>query len=418
MVSVLMLLIAVPLAVYANLAVRASRDVRERQALARSLFAAQQAAHMLDLEGTNSLPVPPVDDVVRFWVADRAGHVVTPPARSRSLSDYTPFRMALGGVSGSVRSEVPGTRKPAIVGYAPATRAGRIVLAVQDLDDVDAPDQLLVHLLSFLLAPVLILLLPTVWILVGLLQRERAMVRQLGVQNDRLREVDQARAAFLASVSHDLRTPLAAMHLSLSGLLEDATARALQPVWTTVRGAIEEIDRMAARVRNLLDLARLEAAGAPAVKDVCDLTDIVGEALDRVRPMMAGRPLATDFPPQPLLVECDHAQMQTVIINLIENALKYSPKETPIRLKGECLTGQAVLTVSDEGPGVHPGDEDRVFERFYRAPGAAASGSGLGLAICKTVVEWHGGNIGVRPANGGGAAFWVSLPSIEAEDEG
>src|SRR5207245_10321982 len=108
----------------------------------------------------------------------------------------------------------------------------------------------------------------------------------------------------------------------------------------------------------------------------------------------------------------DHSQLEMVLINLVENALKYSPPGTPLFISGRATLGDAEIAVRDQGPGVPPGDEERVFQKFYRAAAGrqTAGGTGLGLAICQTIVEAHGGRIGVRRPVEGGAEFWFRVP--------
>ena len=157
----------------------------------------------------------------------------------------------------------------------------------------------------------------------------------------------------------------------------------------------EEADRLSRRVRNLLDMARLEAGALPLENDLCDLTDVVAAALERLGPLLRGRPVDDCFPAEPLYVNADYAQLEMVLINLVENALKYSPPGTPLFISGRATHGDAEIAVRDQGPGVPPGDEERVFQKFYRAAAGrqTAGGTGLGLAICQTIVEAHGGRI-------------------------
>ncbi|HXG24753.1 MAG TPA: ATP-binding protein, partial [Chthonomonadales bacterium] len=140
--------------------------------------------------------------------------------------------------------------------------------------------------------------------------------------------------------------------------------------------------------------------------------------LEKLTPMLNGRTILTHFPPEPLLVECDQSQMETVVSNLVENAIKYSPAGTPIRLSGKQHNGSVIITVQDEGPGIEPGLEGRIFEKFFRVPShQTTGGTGLGLAICKAIVEAHGGTIGVRNAPCGGAVFWFSLSALSVGGE-
>lgn len=149
---------------------------------------------------------------------------------------------------------------------------------------------------------------------------------------------------------------------------------------------------------------------------VCDLTDIVGATLEHLQPITSGREIQADFPAEPLLLECDPGQVETVVLNLIENALKYSPEGSPLLLKGESKGGMILLSLEDCGPGIPEEAQTRIFEKFYRLPGSPSrAGTGLGLAICKAIIETHGGQIGVRNAEGNGAVFWFTLPAMQEE---
>ena len=225
---------------------------------------------------------------------------------------------------------------------------------------------------------------------------------------------------FLANVSHDLRTPLTGLHLALSRLLEPDLRYDGEQVRECLQIALEEVDRLSARVGNLLEMSRLEADAWTLRKEPADLTEIVASALARMRAFLRETEITAEFPPEPLLAECDPGQIETVLVNLLENALKYaspgasgSSPGKPLHLSGERQDDRVIIVVRDRGPGIAPGDEKRVFEKFYRGGGTSgARGTGLGLAICKAVLDLHGGSIGVRNAPGGGAEFWFSLPAL------
>jgi signal transduction histidine kinase len=324
-----------------------------------------------------------------------------------------------------------------VVGYARAERTGWVLLVSQPTESAYAPSDFLLRRLSLLTLPLVALLGGTAWLLVGLYHRQERLADTLAERNERLRQADRAKSDLLANVSHDLKTPIASMQLSVSGLLDVSTSEVTTEVTTPGRTEVasqeraqvqeclalvsRELDELAARVRNLLDMTRLEAGGPPPVREPCDLSDIVASALERLRFLLHGRAVDARFPPEPLLVECDQNQMETVVMNLLENAHKYSPPGTPLHLWGEADGNTVVLRVRDEGPGIAPAERERVFEKFYRSVTRhAAGGTGLGLAICRSVVETHGGRITVVGAGGGdtgavGAEFVVTLPRIADE---
>jgi signal transduction histidine kinase len=364
---------------------------------------------------------------------------------------YAALRRALDGFQGTMEApRLDGTGE-ALVGYAPARAPGWAVVAAQPLAAALAPADLLLHQLLLLVVPLLALMVGAGAAIEFLYRRQVGLARQnadlsgtLALQNERLRAADRAKSEFLANVSHDLRTPLASIKASVTGLLEPD----LQWDQRTLQGFLalvnEETDRLSARVRNLLDMARLEAHALPMRQEPCDLTDVVASALERVQPLTRGRAIEADFPAESLLIEADYTQIETVIINLLENAVKYSPPGTALHLRGGTVDGSRLtvdscqstvasgtvrpaglstvndqpstaeeavfFSVRDEGPGLSPGDEERVFEKFYRAASVqAAGGTGLGLAICKAIVEAHRGVIGVV-SRSEGAEFWFTLP--------
>jgi two-component system sensor histidine kinase KdpD len=227
-------------------------------------------------------------------------------------------------------------------------------------------------------------------------------------------ESERLRNALLSSVSHDLRTPLGVIQGAASTLLDaeaalDGATRA--DLIDTIR---EESDRLNRRVRNLLDMTRLEAGAPPLDIGWESLEEIVGASLERVEGGAGARRISVRLPPALPLVACDGALVELVLVNLLENALKYAPDETPIEVSAVESERELILSVKDEGPGIPEAERERVFEKFYRTPAArGAEGVGLGLAICRAVVRAHNGRIWVENRPAGGAAFHVALPRAE-----
>ena len=241
---------------------------------------------------------------------------------------------------------------------------------------------------------------------------ERARLADAALQARVLSESERLKSALLSSVSHDLRTPLAVIKGAASNLLDRSVA------WdaATTRSLLETIDAEADRlnrlVRNLLEMSRLEAGALSRNREPVAVSDILGATLARLRPLLLAHPVTLHVPPGLPDVTADPVQLELVITNLLENAAKYAPRETPIeagaRVRGDMLD----ISIADRGPGIPPGDEERIFEKFYRAgsPDHRPGGSGLGLAIAKGIVEAHGGRIHARNRPGGGAEITVSLP--------
>ncbi len=303
-----------------------------------------------------------------------------------------------------------------VVGFALAPDANLVAMTVDSKANVNRPLSFMVTRLSSLVLPGAVIVLLAAWTLISFYSLQRQLARQLVEHNRQLQEASQAKSDFLANVSHDLRTPLAGLQISISGLLDPGLEWDEALVRDSLHTAAEQIEHLSARVRNLLVMARIEAGAQPLRTGTCDLTDIVSSAMERIAPLLQGREVSADFPAEPMFVECDQAQLETVVVNLIENAVKYSELGSSAHLKGEVQEGEAVVTVRDRGPGVPVGDEARIFEKFYRASTVGpVGGTGLGLAICKSIIEQHGGEIAVRNLPEGGAEFSFSLPLADME---
>jgi two-component system sensor histidine kinase KdpD len=228
-------------------------------------------------------------------------------------------------------------------------------------------------------------------------------------------QTERMRSSLLSSVSHDLRTPLAVIAGTSSTLLEmgggadDATRESL------LKEVYQESHRLARLVENLLAMTRFESAVA-VDKDWFPLEDVVGSALGRLREEIAGRTVNKSIPDDLPAVALDGVMIEQALFNIVENALKYSPPESPIDISARVVGGEMVVEVADRGFGLEPGELDQVFDKLYRgAVGKSAGrGAGLGLAIAKAVVEAHGGRIWASPRAGGGSVFAFSLP-LESE---
>jgi two-component system, OmpR family, sensor histidine kinase KdpD len=237
-------------------------------------------------------------------------------------------------------------------------------------------------------------------------ERERRQNEQ--VHAAALARSNELKTALLRAVSHDLRSPLAAITTSAGGLRYaqlDAEEREL------VETISEQGARMSRMIENLLDLSRLQAGAVAPSADWVDARDLVEAALDELG---AGEPpprirltLDHDLP----LVRADGSQLQRVVVNLIENALKFSPVEAPVRVSVSDRAQAVEVAVEDDGPGVAEADREQIFEAFYRGtPPRGAPGSGLGLAIAHGLAVANGCTLGVQRAGAGGARFVLAIP--------
>ena len=242
---------------------------------------------------------------------------------------------------------------------------------------------------------------------------ERATLAEAALRAAVLSRSDELKSALLSSVSHDLRTPLAAIKGSVSSLLVEGTG----VTWddATRREFLltidEETDRLTRLVGNLLDLSRIEAGALHPHREPYPLDELLWQAIDRLAvPGLAERVRVT-LPDDLPLVPLDPVLLERVFTHLLDNAAKYSPPGSPIAVVAERHGPEVRVSVIDRGPGVPADERARIFDRFYRAgQSRVVKGTGLGLAISRGFVEAHGGRLWVEDAPGGGAAFVVALP--------
>lgn len=243
----------------------------------------------------------------------------------------------------------------------------------------------------------------------------------------------------LSSVSHDLRTPLTAIKAAVTGLLQEGL------VWDealrreTLQDINEETDRLAMLVSALLEMSRIQGGALHLQTEWCDLAEIIYTVLDRLQKVTRYHRVAFDLRGRLPLVQADFMQLDRVLSNLLENAVKYSPEGTEVCIAAEPREGEVWIRVLDRGCGIPAEERERIFEKFYRVkprrggslPGdmdasgveervlerhipSLAGGSGLGLAICRGIVQAHGGHIWVEPRPGGGSCFVFTLPIEQA----
>jgi two-component system sensor histidine kinase KdpD len=221
-------------------------------------------------------------------------------------------------------------------------------------------------------------------------------------------ETEQMRSSLLSSVSHDLRTPLAVVTGAASTLLEDTIDASTRRELTET--ILQEAQRLNRLVRNLLDMTRLEAGALRVNKEWQPLEEVVGSALNRMEDALSGRHVRIELAPDLPLVPLDAVLIEQVLVNLLENAVKYTPPGSPLEVGASTRPGGVEVVVADHGPGIPPGEEKRIFDKFYRVNAASGGGVGLGLAICRGIVMAHGGQLFVQNRAGGGAIFRFQLP--------
>lgn len=265
------------------------------------------------------------------------------------------------------------------------------------------------------LDPEQIRLLETCGSLIALsLERDRSTLQAQEAQVQV--EAEQLRNSLLNSVSHDLRTPLATIAGTASGLLEGLPADGRESLQTIV----DESQRLTRLVENLLDMARLDSGSIVLNRQWHVLEEIVGTALHSVKREVANHRVHVAIPADFPLLLLDGFLIEQVVVNLLENASRYTPPGSEIQITAVARDKFAEIQVADSGPGVPAGTEQRVFDKFFRGASIAPDGRrgvGLGLAICKAVVDAHGGTITVTNRETGGAKFTIMLPRHETSPQ-
>jgi two-component system sensor histidine kinase KdpD len=225
-------------------------------------------------------------------------------------------------------------------------------------------------------------------------------------------QTEHLRSSLLSSVSHDLRTPLAVIAGVSSSLLEGPPDRDPGEHRELLQTVVEESQRLARLVDNLLNMTWLES-GVHLNRQWHVLEEIVGSALSRMRRELERHSVRIEIPADLPLLYVDGVLLEQVLVNLLENAARYTPAGSEIEIHARRVAGGVEIRVMDHGPGLPPGDESRVFEKFYRGATTTADsrrGVGLGLAICQAIVQAHRGRISARNRAEGGAEFLISLP--------
>jgi K+-sensing histidine kinase KdpD len=223
-------------------------------------------------------------------------------------------------------------------------------------------------------------------------------------------QTEQHRSTLLSSVSHDLRTPLAVITGATSAMLSSQAPQDEGARRALLEAAYREARRLDRLVRNLLEMARLEAGDLTIRKEWQPLEEVIGGALNHLEERLRGRDIDARIPKDLPLLAFDSVLVQQVLINMVENAAKYAPAESPIELSAIASDSEVTIEVADRGPGVPESHRELVFDKFYRVRESEGGGVGLGLTICRAIVSAHGGRIWVSQRGGGGACFRFTLP--------
>jgi two-component system sensor histidine kinase KdpD len=230
-------------------------------------------------------------------------------------------------------------------------------------------------------------------------------------QSELLEATEKLQTALLSSISHDLRTPLVSITGALSSLGEAGQAMDDEVRQSLIETAREEAERLNRLVGNLLDITRIEASPIQLRREDCDIQELVGSALEQIGSPLKERQVKVNIPAKIPLVSLDFVLFSRVLVNVIDNALKYSPRDEPIEIQVGMVKQDLEIKIADHGEGIPVEDLERIFDKFYRVQRPDnVSGTGLGLSISKGIVEAHGGSIRAENRGDGGAVFTIRLP--------
>ena len=245
----------------------------------------------------------------------------------------------------------------------------------------------------------------------GTVYARRALVpirESLAAQRTALRRQRE----FAADASHELRTPLTVIRSSVEHLSRHRD-RPIGDATEALDDIDAEVTHLTALVDDLLLLARSDSGAVPLDRVSLDLGDVAFEAASALTRTAEARGVRMAVDPEPAMVDGDPARLRQLVMILVDNAIRHSPRDGAVTVTVRVAGLTASIEVTDQGPGLRPEDMPHVFDRFWRAPGAPSGGTGLGLAIARWIAERHGGRIGVANREGGGAAFRVELPVQE-----
>jgi two-component system sensor histidine kinase KdpD len=387
--------------------------LRERRtaslyALSRELASNRGTQELLDIAVKHISEV--FESSVVAFLPDESGRL---KARCGAIGDFnlTPKEMGvahwaydLGQMAGKGTDTLPSTEAL----YAPllATGAplGALGVKPHSADKLFIPEQL--HLLEAFAHQ-------TALAVAGDKLEDKQRETQLQVETEKLR------SSLLSSVSHDLRTPLAAITGSISSLLENGEALKPEIRRDLLENVYEESERLERLVNNLLEMTKLESGAIRPNREPNYPGEVIGSALARLEDKLKGRNLITQIKPNLPLVPMDSLLIEQVLVNLLDNSLKYSPEGSPIEVLASESKDWLEVVVADRGPGLPEEDLPKLFDKFYRGPQKETrSGAGLGLSICKGIIQIHGGEITAENRPGGGALFRFTLPlEIESQEK-
>ncbi|HEU4782546.1 MAG TPA: ATP-binding protein [Ktedonobacterales bacterium] len=232
----------------------------------------------------------------------------------------------------------------------------------------------------------------------------------------RTREAEELRTTFVSVVSHELQTPIAIIKGYASTLARADARWDAEALRERLHAIEEEADRLNHLVGNVMYASRIQAGGLTMERGELDLAEMTRSVVRRFLARSPDRKISVRLPAEMPLVNADRGRIEEVLLNLLDNAVKYSQRGLDIRVRGQVTDDEVIVSVTDAGQGIPLREQERIFERFQQLDNSAsrrAAGAGLGLYICRAIVEAHGGRIWVRSELGAGSTFFFSLPRTE-----
>jgi two-component system sensor histidine kinase KdpD len=239
---------------------------------------------------------------------------------------------------------------------------------------------------------------------------EVVRLQEAATQAEVLRRTDALHAALLSAVSHDLRTPLTTIKTAATNLLSTRATWSERDRQEMLETIVAQVDHITRLISDLLAMGRIEAGKLHPQKEPAAIAGIVQRVVERLEPQLAAHPVTVVIPDGLPLVPVDVVEIDEVLSNLLENAVKYTPPGTPIRISARQTVAAIAVQVRDAGAGIPAAHLPHIFDRYYRVHTGPTGGTGLGLAISKGIVEAHGGHIAVESRPGQGTAFTFTLP--------
>jgi two-component system, OmpR family, sensor histidine kinase KdpD len=352
-----------------------------------------------------------LDSDVFIWLPDAAGQLQTLVAETESeKQDVDPVREESVARWAFTHKQNAGLGTDTLPGskalYVPLVGSGGVVgvLGVTPHEEIEAYTSEQMDLLETFASIVASAL-------------ERASAAELMEKTLVEAESEKLRNILLSSVSHDLRTPLAAITGAVSTLLIEGEKMNDAQRKELLKAVHEESARLARMVTNLLDVSSLESGAVKLNKELYFIEELIGSALMRVENALADHKVVTHIEHGLPLLRMDGLLIEQVMINLLENAANYTPPGTTVTISAAAEKPDIRVVVTDNGPGIPQGDEERIFDKFYAGAGRSESGGGLGLAICRGIIHAHGGKIWAQNAPEGGAILTFTLPIRSQEGE-